>query len=160
LTHTANEHLLIGRRAVEEIQSAPVCGEVAVCFHFLPPNDADASKLGYGIEAVYWPTLEQRFALLDIDGWIDGSGGEFGFEIWENVTPSPAWLEQRVPQMLALAADLEHEFEGWTFEPRSGQVVSAAPNTRVWDVGTAEGRQSFRELLADIQHSRGSKKGE
>jgi hypothetical protein len=159
VTHSANKHLLIGRRAIQEIQSAPVCGEVAVCFHFLPPNDADASKLGYGSEATYWPRLEQRFAQLDVDGWVDGSAGEFGFEIWENVTPSPAWLEQRVPQMLALAADFEHEFEGWTFEPRRGRVVSAAPQTRVRDVGTAETRECFRELLADIQQSRDAKRG-
>jgi hypothetical protein len=157
---SAEEHLQLGRAAIGEIQRLNEVSVPRVCFHFSPPPEVDASELGYGVKATYWPKLERMFADLQIDGWIDGAGGEFGFEVWEEVLPTEEWLQERLTQMLNLGDDLEHELQGWTYEPRGGPVVSAAPEVGVWNAATPEGEAKIQQLIQDAERGHNAEEGE
>jgi hypothetical protein len=151
---TLEEHLELGKSSIKQIEVLRGNCEPVVCFHFSPSQYVDGPSLGYGTESKYWPRLERAFADLGIDGSIDAAGGEFGFEVYEYSWPSEDWLEERIPQMLSLGAEVEHEFQGWTFEPRGGPVISAAPDVGVWNADTPDGKQKIQELIEKVERSR------
>ncbi len=151
---TLKEHLELGKTAIKEFEPLRSQCEPLVCFHFSPPPDVDAASFGYGTEWKYSAVLEKSFEELGIDGSIDATGGEFGFEIWERSWPSEDWLQKRVLQMLQLASEVEHVFQGWTFEPHGGPVVSAAADVGVWNADTPEGQEKIQQVIDDVERSR------
>jgi hypothetical protein len=146
------EHFQAGLSVLRQIEdlALDMVPEPRVCFHFRPSNSVDGRALGYGVDASYWTELKEWFEGTDIDGFLDGSCGEFGFEVWEMTVPDEPWMTTRVPEMMALAGRLQHELQGWTFEPKNGPILSAAPEIRVMDGNSDEGRLSMAKLLSSL----------
>ena len=116
---TLADHLDAGRAALKAIACDSDLGTLPqpVCHHFgelVPVEEMKESR-----EAVY-AGLESAFQPLGLDF------STFSLDAWETVVPNLEWLERRLPALLSLAAECGLTYEGWTWEPRARQPVSAS----------------------------------
>ena len=119
-------------------------GEPKVCFHFSCPDDEKNDRWGEDAEGVR--ISRDHFNAMPFELSIDGVGGSVGIEAWEMVTPDNAWLEDRIPRMLEIAHLSRMNFDGWSFEPRNGPIVSAGVN--VLSAYSPEGSAVIESLKA------------
>jgi hypothetical protein len=140
-----------GRAAIERVEAlGPFPAEVCrVCFHFYCPDDADQDRWGDDAECVR--LSRPLFEAMPFEISVDGVGGVVGIEAWEQVWPTVPWLEDRIPRMIEVARKSSMEFNGWSFEPKNGPIVSAGRQLNVVGANTPEGRATMAGLIESLK---------
>jgi hypothetical protein len=131
--------------ALGELRESPPYIMPAVCFHFGAPDGAGDV---WGEETEYCKKAREVIASLNCDFDVDYVGGWSGIEIWESVLPTLSWIEQRIPQMFAVAVASGTTFQGWSFEPRGDQGFTVSQSVRVLDGSSDETRALIDEMKA------------
>lgn len=115
---TFDDHLREGSRALLAIgQLAGASAPQPVCHHFseIDPIDVVTPSM-----TETYSRLEPLFAAAQVSFVSDR------LEAWETIIPNSSWLSRRIPEMHRIAAANSLIYEGWTWEPRGGQPISAS----------------------------------
>ena len=142
----------IGRHAISAVATIDCSAlKPMVCFHFSCPDDEKHDR--WGNDAVCVQLSKPLFEALPFGIAVDEVGGCVGIEAWEEVIPTESWLRDRLPKMIEIAKAAHMTFDGWSFEPKGGPIISAGVN--VMSANSPDGREmmdGFIESLKATKH--------
>jgi hypothetical protein len=114
---TFERHLAAGLGALDEITKDTTHPDAEpVCHHFYEFDPVDQMKVAR--EDVY-EYLCAPFHEAGLEMLTDR------LEAWETVKPDRAWLDERLASIAKLIEGTGLHYEGWSWEPRDRQPVSA-----------------------------------
>lgn len=113
-----SQHLAAGMTAIAQIEADRThMAPQPVCHHFSQMNPVDPAEVS--VDAIYGRFVP-LLAMLGVEFLPDR------LEAWETVAPNAEWLQTRVPAILEASNAAGLMYEGWTWEPRDRQPISAS----------------------------------
>jgi hypothetical protein len=118
---TLEEHVAAGATALAKINAdRRHIDAQPICHHFEEMNPVDPILVS--VTETY-RDLCPRFATLGVEFLPDR------LEAWETTRPDLHWLSMRIPAIWQASTETGLVYRGWTWEPRSGQPISASDIT-------------------------------
>ena len=130
------DHLRHGRTALSQILALELDSGVKprTCFHFSP--EVFDEREPFGETSSFCIAARPLFGKLPFELDVDYVGGTSGIEAWDDALPNEEWLVGRLESLMLLADQCALRFDGWSFEPRGGPIISISPTLEVFDGNT------------------------